>query len=159
MNQTERLLNAAADHIAATLEQPSDMRAWEQLLIYCPSAAAREAFRAGWYINAAVDDQPADYLKGCEEVDWSEYAKASPLSSTNQLPPTQAARIEQLKARLDRAVTRGLEQVERIATLEAALRVFADPLSWRRDGSCDPNSGRFEGQSIARAALAPEPQK
>jgi len=38
MNQTERLLTAAADHIAATLEQPSDMRAWEQLLIYCPSA-------------------------------------------------------------------------------------------------------------------------
>jgi hypothetical protein len=92
MNQTERLLNAAADHIAATLEQPSDMRAWEQLLIYCPSAilleraakytpnpaqGAREAFRAGWYINAAVDDQPADYLKGCEEVDWSEYAEAA----------------------------------------------------------------------------------
>ena len=72
---------------------------------------------------------------------------------------TQAARIEQLEARLDRAVTRGLEQVERIATLEAALRVFADPLSWRRDGSCDPNSGRFEGQSIARAALAPEQDK
>ena len=66
----------------------------------------------------------------------------------------QAARIEQLEARLDRAVTRGLEQVDRIATLEEVLRVFADPLSWRRDGSCDPNSGRFEGQSIARAALA-----
>jgi uncharacterized membrane protein YccC len=32
------------------------------------------------------------------------------------------ARIEQLEAALDRAVTRGLEQVERIATLEAALR-------------------------------------
>ena len=123
MNQTERLMTDLSDHIAATLEQPSDMRAWEQLLIYCPSAAAREAFRAGWYINAAVDDQPADYLKGCEEVDWSEYAKASPLSSTNQLPPPQAAdRIEQLEARLDRAVTRGLEQVEQIATLEAALR-------------------------------------
>ena len=38
---------------------------------------AREAFRAGWYINAAVDDHFADYLKGCEEVDWSEYAKAA----------------------------------------------------------------------------------
>jgi len=42
MNQTERLLNAAADHIAATLEQPSDMRAWEQLLIYCPSGILLE---------------------------------------------------------------------------------------------------------------------
>ena len=40
MNQTERLLNAAADHIAATLEQPSDMRAWGQLLIYCPRTGA-----------------------------------------------------------------------------------------------------------------------
>ena len=50
-------------------------------------------------------------------------------------------------------------QADRILDLEAALRIFADPLSWRRDGSCDPNSGRFEGQSIARAALAPEPQK
>jgi hypothetical protein len=38
-----------------------------------------------------------------------------------------AARIEQLEARFDRAVTRGLEQVERIATLEAALRAIADP--------------------------------
>ena len=48
----------------------------------------------------------------------------------------------------------GVAQADRIEALEAALRVFADPLSWRRDGSCDPNSGRFEGQSIARAALA-----
>jgi len=42
MNQTERLLTATADHIAATLEQPSDMRAWEQLLIYCPSGILLE---------------------------------------------------------------------------------------------------------------------
>lgn len=31
----ERLLNAAADHFAATLAQ-ADERAWHQLLVYCP---------------------------------------------------------------------------------------------------------------------------
>ena len=62
---------------------------------------------------------------------------------------TQAtARIEQLEARLDRAVTRGLEQVERIATLEAALREIADA----------PPIPPFY-KHIARAALAPEPEK
>jgi hypothetical protein len=100
---------------------------------------------------------------------WSIHPNEIPLGITREqyyeremraLFTTQAtARIEQLEARLDRAVTRGLEQVERIATLEAALRVFADPLSWRRDGSCDPNSGRFEGQSIASTALASEQEK
>ena len=50
MNQTEKLLNAVVDHIAATLEQPSDMRAWEQLLIYCPSAILLE--RAAQYTPA-----------------------------------------------------------------------------------------------------------
>lgn len=35
-NETERLLNTAMDHIAGTLEQPSDSRAWDHLLIYCP---------------------------------------------------------------------------------------------------------------------------
>jgi hypothetical protein len=63
----------------------------------------------------------------------------------------------------DRAVDCVLEDLEtslvRIEALEAALRVFADPLSWRRDGSCDPNSGRFEGQSIASTTLAPEQDK
>jgi len=104
MNQTERLLNAAADHIAATLEQPSDMRAWEQLLIYCPSAI-------------------------------------------------------QLQARLDRAVTRGLEQVERIAALEAALREYEDDYceGWCRDA---PPQAMFDcGGCRARAALAPEQNK
>lgn len=45
-------------------------------------AALREAFRAGWYVNAAADDDSGDlppdyqnYLKGCEEVDWQEYQK------------------------------------------------------------------------------------
>lgn len=36
MNSAERLLNDAADYIAATLEQPADTRAWTHLLIYCP---------------------------------------------------------------------------------------------------------------------------
>lgn len=35
-NETDRLLNAAMDHIAGTLEQPADQRAWDHLLIYCP---------------------------------------------------------------------------------------------------------------------------
>lgn len=38
-NFTEKLLNDAADHIAVTREQPSDPRAWDQLLIYCPREA------------------------------------------------------------------------------------------------------------------------
>lgn len=38
--------------------------------------------------------------------------------------------------------------------MRMALKVFADPLSWRRDGSCDPNSGNFSGQQIAQDALA-----
>lgn len=40
------------------------------------AAQAREAFRAGWYVNAAVDDQPPEYLSACEEVDWAEYQRA-----------------------------------------------------------------------------------
>lgn len=35
----EQALNAAADLIAATLAQPADPRAWDQLLIYCPPEA------------------------------------------------------------------------------------------------------------------------
>jgi hypothetical protein len=54
MNQTERLLNAAMDHIASTLEQPSDLRAWEQLLIYCPSALLLE--RAAKYTPVPEQD-------------------------------------------------------------------------------------------------------
>jgi hypothetical protein len=38
-NETERLLNAAMDHIADTLEQSTDPRAWDHLLIYAPTAA------------------------------------------------------------------------------------------------------------------------
>jgi hypothetical protein len=44
--ETERLLNAAADHIAGTLEQPSDPRAWDQLLIYCPREAIERRLAA-----------------------------------------------------------------------------------------------------------------
>ena len=47
----------------------------------------------------------------------------------------------------------------RIEKLEAALRVFASDEVWRINGRCDPNSGNFDGQSIARAALAPEQDK
>lgn len=43
-NQTERLLNEAMDHIAGTLEQPSDERAWSHLLIYCPFEILEAAY-------------------------------------------------------------------------------------------------------------------
>ena len=154
MNQTERLLNAAADHIAATLEQPSDMRAWEQLLIYCPRTGA---------------GQMSDAIAALANRFWRIHPNEIPLGITREqfyeremraLFTTQAtARIEQLEARLDRAVTRGLEQVERIATLEAALREIADlaeecsdDISW--EGSLTQGFAR-----LARAALAPEQNK
>ena len=79
---------------------------------------------------------------------------------------TQAtARIEQLEARLDRAVTRGLEQVERIATLEAALRGIIQTLESLNDTK---RASFYRGSivneltvslDIARAALAPEQEK
>jgi hypothetical protein len=45
-NRAERLLNALVDHIAATLEQPTDMRAWDHLLVYCPPDALERRFLA-----------------------------------------------------------------------------------------------------------------
>jgi hypothetical protein len=41
-NQAERLLNATMDHIAGTLEQPTDLRAWDHLLIYCPREVLKQ---------------------------------------------------------------------------------------------------------------------
>jgi hypothetical protein len=38
--------------------------------------------------------------------------------------------------------------------LRNALVVFSDPLNWRRDGICDPNSANFRGQQIANDALS-----
>jgi hypothetical protein len=43
-NQSERLLNDAMDHIASTLEQPTDNRAWHHLLIYCPLEILEAAY-------------------------------------------------------------------------------------------------------------------
>jgi hypothetical protein len=43
-NEAERLLNAAMDHIAGTLEQPIDPRAWQHLLIYCPLDVLEAAY-------------------------------------------------------------------------------------------------------------------
>lgn len=34
------------------------------------------------------------------------------------------------------------------------LEVFADPLSWRLDGTCDPSSANFCGLQMAQEALA-----
>jgi hypothetical protein len=45
------------------------------------------------------------------------------------------------------------EAMDEIARYRAALEVFADDSSWAREGVCDPNSGRFRGQEIARKAL------
>jgi hypothetical protein len=38
-DDVEDALTAAADLIASTLAQPTDSRAWDQLLIYCPREA------------------------------------------------------------------------------------------------------------------------
>lgn len=51
-NQTERLLNSAMDHIAGSLEQPTDTRAWDHLLIYCPLEILEAA-----YVRKAQRDQ------------------------------------------------------------------------------------------------------
>lgn len=52
-NVTERLLNEAAEWIAASLEQPADPRAWDQLLIYAP----REAIERRMQVLSAKDDR------------------------------------------------------------------------------------------------------
>jgi hypothetical protein len=50
------------------------------------------------------------------------------------------ARIEALQVEMQR--------------LRNTLIVYSDPLSWRRDGVCDPNSANFRGQQIANDALS-----
>ena len=42
----------------------------------------------------------------------------------------------------------------RIQELETALRFYACQGHWMLDGQCDPNSSRFEGPNVARAALS-----
>ena len=160
MNQTERLLNAAADHIAATLEQPSDMRAWEQLLIYCPRTGAEQMIDA---IAALANRFWRIHPREIQDLGITReqfYER-----EMKNLFAIQAARIEQLEARLDRAVTRGLEQVERIATLEAALREIIQTLESLNDTK---RASFYRGSivneltvslDIARAALAPEQDK
>jgi hypothetical protein len=60
----------------------------------------------------------------------------------SELPSTEmfVARIEALQVEIQR--------------LRNTLIVYSDPLSWRRDGICDPNSGNFRGQQIANDALS-----
>lgn len=41
--------------------------------------------------------------------------------------------------------------------MRAALEIFAADESWLRNGTCDPNSGRFQGKQIAIDALAAAP--
>lgn len=45
-NQTEHLLNEVMDHIARTGEQPADLRAWSNLLIYCPKDVLADFYQA-----------------------------------------------------------------------------------------------------------------
>lgn len=45
------------------------------------------------------------------------------------------------------------QMIGRIEELEAALRFYANEEHWKLNGRCDPNSSRFDGLSIARAAL------
>ena len=89
MNQTERLLNAAADHIAATLEQPSDMRAWEQLLIYCPRTGARQ-----------MTPISPEYTRG--DLIAMIHQRDALVSGLKEVCTTRAARIEALEAALSR---------------------------------------------------------
>jgi hypothetical protein len=60
----------------------------------------------------------------------------------SELPPVSVyvSRIEEMQTEIER--------------LRNALIVFSDPLSWRRDAICDPNSGNFKGQQIANDALS-----
>jgi hypothetical protein len=69
----------------------------------------------------------------------------------------QADRILDLEAALDRAVTRGLEQVERIATLEAALNYVADMTYCGADAEWHFKPG-YDPQAVLDA-LAPERDK
>lgn len=41
-----------------------------------------------------------------------------------------------------------------IQRLRNTLVIFSDPLSWRRDGICDPNSANFRGRQIANDVLS-----
>ena len=34
------------------------------------------------------------------------------------------------------------------------IEIYALDSSWRRDGRCDPNSGNFDGQQLAKQVLA-----
>lgn len=56
----------------------------------------------------------------------------------------------------DRATTAERERDEARAEVErkdAALSILAEPANWRTGGLCDPNSGAFIAETIARAAL------
>lgn len=52
----ERLLNAAADYIAATLVQPADKRAWIALLTYAPTDILLERLVAKFNLDGIDAD-------------------------------------------------------------------------------------------------------
>lgn len=60
----------------------------------------------------------------------------------SELPPVSiyVARIDEMQTEIER--------------LRNTLIVFSDPLNWRLDGCCDPNSSNFRGQQIANDALS-----
>lgn len=82
----------------------------------------REAFKAGWWTNAAYD-QPASYLEECEEVDFGEYLKkdldayvSDLLASAREEADAQPAPQDASPAQVSR------EKVA--ATLKAVLRNY-----------------------------------
>jgi hypothetical protein len=72
-----RTLTEEAGRLTIAAESRASAR--EALLAEC-EAKIKAAFKAGWRVNAieagdGEDQQPAEYLDKCEEVDWLEYAK------------------------------------------------------------------------------------
>lgn len=66
-------------------------------------------------------------------------------------------RLERIDAsiakQLSRSMTVNAELQLRIDALKIALRFYACAGHWTPDATFDPNSSRFEGPNIARAAL------
>lgn len=46
----------------------------------------------------------------------------------------------------------------KIESARKALKILSDPNSWRLNGRCDPNSGNFDGETIAYNALKDIPK-
>lgn len=92
--------------------------------------AEREAFRAGWWVNAAPVESAEDerYFERCEEVDWQEFRKKHPAHSQAFAQGAEAMREAAASLCEDRASNHGwnynLPSVGReLASLVRALPV------------------------------------